>query len=145
MSGGITPPLFLINKTFNYQNKKLKIEAIKLNPLYKNRTDYENKDIESYIKKNEDRLKEDFISFRFSAINPMSLLNSEEFNDLFFEKIEEIENQIINGSSYDKIIKNYNLITESVKSINKNGEDEESVPQKEISKELAIKIFSSEK
>ena len=144
VSGGITPPLFLINETFNYQNKKLSIEAIKLNPLYKNRTDFEKNDIDSYIKKNEDRLKEDFISFRFCAINPMSLLNLEEFNDLFFEKIDEIENQIMNGSGYEAIVKKYNLKTQSVKLINKKGENEESVPQKEINKELAIKIFSPE-
>ena len=134
MGGGITPPLFLINETFNYQNKKLKIEAIKLNPLYKNRTDYENKDIDSYIKKNEDRLKEDFISFRFSAINPMSLLNSEEFNDLFFEKIDEIENEILNGLSYNDLIKNFNLISVEIKSYNKNinNFNEENKPANEL-------------
>ena len=61
----------------------------------------------------------------------------------FFEKIDEMENQIINGSTYDEIIKNYNLKTESVKSINENGESEEAVPQKKMDKELAIKIFGS--
>ena len=143
IGGGTTPPLFLVNETFNYQNKKLNIQAIKLNSLYKNKLDYNKKDIDDYIKKNANQLKEDFISFRFSAINPISLLNLDEFNDLFFEKIDEMENQIINGSTYDEIIKNYNLKTESVKSINKNGESEETVPQKKMDKELAIKIFGS--
>ena len=51
IGGGITPPLFLVNETFNYQNKKLNIQAIKLNSLYKNKLDYNKKDMMIILKK----------------------------------------------------------------------------------------------
>ena len=143
MSGGTNPPFFLVNENFNYQNKKLYIKAVKLNSLYKNKENFQKEDIENYIEKNKERLKEDFISYRFSIINPESLLDLDEFSDLFFEKIDEIENQIINGSNYNDIEKKYNLKTETVKLINKKGNDENSYPQKEIAREIANKIFNS--
>jgi len=109
VSGGTFPPSFLVKNTYDYQNKKLIVQAISLNHLYKKEQDFDETSIKRYIDDNRDNLKEDFISIRFASINPSSLVDSKEFNELFFEKIDEIENLIINGSNYEKIIKNYNL------------------------------------
>ncbi len=61
--------------------------------------------------------------------------------NFFFEKIDEIENLIINDSNYEKIIKNYNLNVIEIKSINKNGNNENGILQKNISQDLVNKIF----
>jgi len=141
ISGGTFPPNFLIKNTYDYQNKKLIVQAISLNPLYKKEQDFDETSIKRYIDDNRDNLKEDFISIRFASINPLSLVDSKEFNELFFEKIDEIENLIINGSNYEKIIKNYNLNVTPIKSINKNGDNENGILQKNISQDLVSKIF----
>ena len=141
VSGGTFPPSFLVKNTYNYQNKKLIVQAISLNPLYKKEQDFDETDIKKYIDDNRDNLKEDFISIRFTSINPLSLVDSKEFNELFFEKIDEIENLIINGSNYEKIIKNYNLNVTPIKSINKNGDNENGILQENISQDLVSKIF----
>ena len=141
VSGGTFPPSFLVKNTYNYQNKKLIVQAISLNPLYKKEQDFDETSIKRYIDDNRDNLKEDFISIRFTIINPLSLVDSKEFNELFFEKIDEIENLIINGSNYEKIIKNYNLNITPIKSINKNGDNENGILQENISQDLVSKIF----
>ena len=141
VSGGTFPPSFLVKNTYDYQNKKLIVQAISLNPLYKKEQDFDETSIKRYIDDNRDNLKEDFISIRFASINPLSLVDSKEFNELFFEKIDEIENLIINGSNYEKIIKNYNLNVTPIKSINKNGDNENGILQENISQDLVNKIF----
>ena len=97
--------------------------------------------IKRYIDDNRDNLKEDFISIRFAIINPLSLVDSKEFNELFFEKIDEIENLIINGSYYEEIVKNYNLNVIPIKLINKDGNNENGILQENISQDLVNKIF----
>ena len=141
VSGGVFPPSFLVKNVYDYQNKKLTVQAISLNSLYKKEQDFDEASIKNYIDDNKDNLKEDFISIRFASINPLSLVDSEEFNELFFEKINEIENLIINGSNYEKIIKNYNLNVTPIKSINKNGDNENGILQENISQDLVSKIF----
>ena len=141
VSGGTFPPSFLVKNTYDYQNKKLTVQAISLNPLYKKEQDFDETSIKRYIDDNRDNLKEDFISIRFASINPLSLVDSKEFNELFFEKIDEIENLIINDANYEEIVKNYNLNVTTVKLINKDGNNENGILQENINQNLINKIF----
>ena len=141
VSGGTFPPSFLVKNTYDYQNKKLTVQAISLNPLYKKEQDFDEASIKKYIDDNRDNLKEDFISIRFASINPLSLVDSKEFNELFFEKIDEIENLIINDANYEEIVKNYNLNVTAVKLINKDGNNENGILQENINQNLINKIF----
>ena len=140
IGGGIFPPNFLVKNTFDYQNKKLIVQTINLNPLYKKKDDFNETDLKKYINEEKNGLKEEFISFRFAPINPTSLVDSEEFNELFFKKIDEIDNLIINGRKYDEIAKKYNLNVGTVKLVNKNGENESGNAVKNISPNLLEKI-----
>ena len=141
ISGGIFPPSFLVKNPYDYQNKKLIAQAISLNPFYKKEQDFDEASIKKYIDDNRDNLKEDFISIRFASINPLSLVDSKEFNELFFEKIDEIENLIINDANYEIIIKNYNLNVTTIKLINKDGNNENGILQENINQNLINKIF----
>ena len=141
VSGGTFPPNFLVKNTYDYQNKKLIVQAISLNPLYKKEQDFDETSIKRYIDDNQDNLKEDFISIRFASINPLSLVDSKEFNELFFEKIDEIENLIINDANYEEIVKNYNLNVTTVKLINKDGNNENGILQKNVNQDLINKIL----
>ena len=141
VSGGTFPPSFLVKNTYDYQYKKLIVQAISLNPLYKKEQDFDETSIKRYIDDNRDNLKEDFISIRFASINPLSLVDSKEFNELFFEKIDEIENLIINDANYEEIVKNYNLNVTTVKLINNDGNNENGILQKNVNQGLINKIF----
>ena len=141
ISGGTFPPSFLVKNIYDYQNKKLTVQAISLNRFYKKEQDFDEASIKKYINDNQDNLKEDFISIRFASINPLSLVDSKEFNELFFEKIDEIENLIINDANYEIIIKNYNLNVTTIKLINKDGNNENGILQENINQNLINKIF----
>ncbi len=139
--GGVFPPSFLVKNVYDYQNKKITVQSISLNSLYKKEQDFDEASIKKYTDDNRDSLREDFISVRFASINPLSLVDSEEFNELFFKKIDEIENLVINGSNFEKIIKDYNLNVTPIKSINKKGDNENGILQENISQGLVSKIF----
>lgn len=121
ISGGTYPPDFLIKDTYEQYNKEINLKAINLNELYKKKQNLSEVNIKKYVDKNKDKLKEEFISFRFATINPKILIETEDFNELFFKKIDEIENLVIQGQDFEKITSSYNLKFKNVKDINKLG------------------------
>ena len=107
--GGIKSPTFLSNNTFKEQNKKLSLEYINLENVYKKKDDFTMDEILKYIDKNKENLKEKNISFNYSKVTPATLIGIDEYNDLFFQKIDNIENDISNGFTYDELLRKNNL------------------------------------
>ena len=116
VSGGLISPYFLKNKIYINENKELEIEYFNLDQVYKIDTSETN--INKFIKKNENNLKEELIDVKYTKITPKTLLDISEFNDNFFRKIDEIENSIFNGSKINEIQKTYNLKIELVSNFN---------------------------
>tara|TARA_B100001250_G_scaffold407447_1_gene428219 strand:+ start:681 stop:2117 length:1437 start_codon:yes stop_codon:yes gene_type:complete len=109
ISGGMNPPTFFVNNAFNEETKNLSIEYFNLNSFYKKNEDITEKELNEFIKNNKDELEEKYITFKYSKITPKSLVGIEEFNNLFFEKIDEIENQIANGSNFESLKNQFQL------------------------------------
>ena len=124
ISGGVNSPLFLINNSFRNQEKKITVNYINLSNFYKKKEEFTDKDITKFIEENKDSLKEKFINFKYSKITPKNLIGLDEFNNLFFEKIDELENDISNGMDFENLLKKYNL-TQNVEEsfINNNNEN----------------------
>ena len=51
-------------------------------------------DIKFFVEENAEKLKQDYIDFSFVEISPKNLLGIDDFNQAFFDKIDDIENQI---------------------------------------------------
>ena len=109
IGGGIKSPIFFTNKYYKEKTAQLEIEYIDLVDNYKKDTDFTTQEIKIFSEENKDKLKEEFIDFSYVKISPKDLTGSEEFNNLFFEKIDDIENQISNGIDYDQLIRNFSL------------------------------------
>ncbi len=107
--GGIDSPLFLSNNAFKEQTKKVTINFINLTNIYKKEEDFSKNEILKYIEENKETLKEKRISFNYSKITPETLIGINEYNELFFKKIDEIENDISNGASFSQLINTYKL------------------------------------
>lgn len=116
ISGGTKSPDFLINKFYKDRNSKLEIDYINLNSFYKKNDKFTNKDINDFITENSDKLKQDYINFEYVNISPKNLTGLGEFSKAFFDKIDNIENQISKGEEFSKIIKELNLTTIDVES-----------------------------
>ena len=120
ISAGTYSPFFMVKDTFNNQNKKISIEMVNLEKTYKNNTSVTEGEILQFIKNNKDKLKGKKISLNIALVDPVSLVSSKDFNQLFFDKIDEIDNEIINGTGFDEIANIYKLKTIFVDSFNKN-------------------------
>tara|TARA_B100000029_G_scaffold114123_1_gene106605 strand:- start:519 stop:1946 length:1428 start_codon:yes stop_codon:yes gene_type:complete len=109
ISGGLVPPIFSVKKNIKEQTKKVTIDFLNLSEIYRKKESFSNDEISSFIKENEESLKEKKISFKYSKITPNDLIGLEEYNNLFFEKIDEIENEISNGVNIENIAQKFNL------------------------------------
>ena len=122
ISGGIKSPYFLKNKIFVNETKKLEIDYFDIENSYNILiTDAE---IIEFINDNEELLKEDFIDFSFTKITPKNLIEIDEFNNVFFKRIDEIENEILNEKSIQEIAKKFNLTLEEIKDYKFNEESD---------------------
>ena len=106
IGAGTITPNFLIDKKFEENNKTLEIEYFDMENLYKVKEDYTQKEIQSFIDENKDQLKREYIDFRYVILNPKNLIGLEEFNQEFFDKIDEIEDEISKGSTFNSLIEN---------------------------------------
>ncbi len=109
IGAGTTTPKFLAKKLFIKENRKLKFELINLESFYKKKSQISNLDIKRFISENEKKLKIDYINFDYLVINPINLIGTDEFNQTFFDKIDEIEIDISNNLDLNKIASKFNL------------------------------------
>ena len=109
ISGGAKSPKFLTDKYFIENNRKLDIEFIKLNRFYKKVDEFTNQEIKIFIDENSEKLKQDYIDFSYVIITPKNLLGVDEFNQAFFDAIDEIDNKISKNIDFNKIINELNI------------------------------------
>jgi peptidyl-prolyl cis-trans isomerase D len=109
IGAGTVSPQFLINKLYEEENKKLEIEFISLNKFYKNKEDINNQDLKDFIIDNKDQLKVEYIDFEYAIINPKNLIGVDEFNQSFFDKIDQIEIDVSNNVQFKTIVSDLNV------------------------------------
>jgi len=115
ISGGIKTPFFITNKTYKNETKKIKIQYINLEETYKSKDKYTIKEINDFILDNKNDLKKDYLNFSYTKITPNNLIGLNEYNNDFFNKIDEIENKISNNVEFNKLINDYKLTKKSIK------------------------------
>ncbi len=121
IGAGVKSPKFLTNNKYINDNKKVDVKFINLENIYKSKKNFTKEDIENYIEKNTSSLETDFIDFSYSKITPLSLTGADDFNNDFFDKVDDIENKISNNLSFNEIVKFYNLKTISKNEFSKNN------------------------
>jgi len=109
VGAGTITPKFLIKKAFEEENKKIDIDYISLENFYKKKTSITKNDLDKFIQENKGQLQIEYLDFRYSIINPKNLIGSDEFNQTYFDKIDEIEMDISNDVEFNKIISNFDL------------------------------------
>ena len=109
IGGGTKSPKFLIDKHFLEKNRKLDIDFINLNSIYKKADKFTNQEIKIFIDENLEKLKQDFIDFSYVIITPKSLIGLDEFNQAFFDAIDEIDNKISKNIDFKTIINELNI------------------------------------
>ena len=115
VGAGTVSPKFLVKKLYEEENKKLEIDFINLDKFYKKKGDFTDNDLEKFLEENKENLKVDYLDFEYSIINPKNLIGVDEFNQSFFDKIDQIEIDISNEVPFNSIVSNLNLKSTKVK------------------------------
>ena len=109
ISGGAKSPKYLIDKHFIENNRKLDIDFINLNKFYIKNKEFNNQEVKDFINENSEKLKQDFIDFSYAFITPKNLIGLDEFNQAFFDAIDEIDNKISKNINFETIINELNI------------------------------------
>ena len=125
IGAGTVSPSFLINRLYKEENKKLEIDFINLNNFYKKKENITDQDLKKFIIDNMDQLKIEYIDFNYAVINPKNLIGIDEFNQSFFDKIDQLEIDISNDVGFETIVKNLNILPNKIKNFKFSNEKKE--------------------
>ena len=143
LSEGIDIPNLLVQYEFNKENQTKKIDYINLKNYY-NKPISEKQFLDVY-NKNKEFYTEIFKDFKFAELNPLSLIGKKEYNENFFNKISEIENESLDNTNLDNIINDYNLSLKKTGLINSKNKKSNGEENTSISEKILEKLFAIEK
>ena len=129
IGAGTISPKFLSKKLFIEENKKLEIEFLNLKNLYAKKEEITDREINEFIKKNNDQLKVEYIDFNYVVLNPKNLIGTDDFNQTFFDKIDEIDIDISNEIDFKSIVSNLDIEPISIKNF-KFSKDKNEIEKK---------------
>ena len=101
-SGGIKLPNFIIEDFFYKDNHSKKISYLNLSNIYSKKIISE-KEIQKFYNENKELFKEKFISFKYMKLTPEILTKNKNYSEIFYQKIDQLENQILDGKTFDEI------------------------------------------
>ena len=144
VGAGTKVPKFLSKKLFEEENKKLDLDFINLNSFYKSKEDFNDLELKNFLNENKNQLKIEYIDFDYGMINPLNLIGVDEFNQAFFDKIDDIEVQISNNVDIEKILEEYNIKTTNIQNF-KFAPNEKEIEKKIFeSRNIEFDIFEYE-
>ena len=142
IGGGIFPSESLVNDTYNKINQKRSIELLNLNDIFKKKISFSEDEIKSYFENNKSKYIETYKSIKLLELSPKKLIDSDEFNNLFFERIDEIDDLIIQGKNLDFLVQKYNLEKGRLFTFDKLGTETDSKPISDLPKNLIKEILN---
>ena len=135
----------MTNNTFKNENKLITLSYVNLDNFYKKKENFSNIEIENYISENEEKLKKEFIDFKYVKITPENLVDESEYTDNFFSKIDDIENQLLNGFNIEQIANNFNLKLNDINNFTDNDDNKDLILKEIYNKRNENKIQIIEK
>ena len=143
IGAGTVSPQFLVKKLYEEENKGIEIDFIDLKTFYRNKDTFTENEISKFVEENKDQLKVEYLDFDYAIINPKNIIGVDEFNQSFFDKIDQIEIDIANGIQFETIINNLDIT--SIKKMNFRFSSNENEIEKKIyeSKENNFDLFES--
>ena len=144
LAGGIVIPEVLVEKEFKKENQIKNIQYINLDKYHsKNKPSQES--IKELYERNKNVFLTELKSIRYSEIKPELISGSEKYNENFFKQLDIIENNVLDGQSFEEIAKINNLKIIEFNKINAKKENEaknkiESLPDNLFKKIYSIKM-----
>ena len=140
LSGGIVIPDVLVKNAFNLENQIKTIKYIDLNDYY-SREKPTDEEIKKIYNENQNSFITEFKTIRYAEISPQIISGDSEYNDSFFQQLDLLENNILDGLSFSEAIKSNNLKEIEIKDIDKNKRDINKQTVKNLPDNLFKKIY----
>ena len=141
IGGGVLPTNFMVNNLYDKIYQERNIDLINLNDVYKKNLKISDDEINNHYNKNKNDFNYIYKTINYIKLNPKNVIGKDEFNDLYFEKIDEIDDAIVQGENINNIKEKYNLTSLKTESFNEKGEDLKSSNSDKTYRKL-IKNFS---
>jgi len=142
IGGGIVPSDFVVDIAYDKLNQKRNIELINLNDFFVKKFSFSDEVIKNYFDKNRNKFIDLYKYINVYELTPKKLVTDVEFSDLFYKKIDEIDDLLINDKDLDYIIKEYNLGEPKLFILNESGKDKNAQKNIDIPKNIISKILN---
>ena len=139
-TGGLKSTSYHENVVHKYVTKEIGIQYLELNQIINN-INFTELEIKTYYDENKSNLLSDeYREFEFLVLDVNNL--GEGNNDLFFKKISEIENNILENKNFLEIAEKYNLNNKNAFTINKSGYLINSEKSTDLDQKIIEKLFN---
>jgi len=139
-TGGLKSTSYHENVVNKYVTKEIGIQYLELNQIIKN-INFTELEIKTYYDENKSNLLSDeYREFEFLVLDVNNL--GEGNNDLFFKKISEIENNILENKNFLEITEKYNLNNKNAFTINKSGYLINAEKSADLDQKIIEKLFN---
>ena len=141
LSGGIIIPEELVKKEYRKEHQTKTIQYIDLEEYHINNKPSEKNKKELY-ERNKDIFFTEYKTLRFSEITPQKIVGKNEYDETFFNQLNLIENNVLDGQSFDETTQNNNLDIVFIKKINAKKENNKKQKIENLSNNLFKKIYN---
>ena len=141
LAGGIVIPETLVKQEFKKENQTKTIRYIDLEKYHAKNKPTED-DIKKLYERNKDIFVVEFKSIQYAEIKPNLVSGSSNYDETFFKQLDVIENQVLDGKSFDETIKDNNLKKVKIDKINLKKEDQNKNKINSIPDDLFNKIYN---
>ena len=144
LSGGIIIPENLVKKEYGKENQIKNIKFIDLENYHSSKKPSEKNKKELY-ERNKDVFFKEFRTIKYAEVSPDKVTGMKEYNENFFKELDIIENNLLDGQSFDETVEKYNLKINLINKINANKENEKKIKIETFPDNLFKKIYNLKK
>ena len=141
LSGGLVIPEKLTIQEYRKENQTKTIKYIDLEKYHSKNKPSEVSKKELY-ERNKNVFFKEFKSIRYAEIKPVNITGSKEYDEAFFKQLDNIENNVLDGETFEETTKKNNLEVRLISKINAKKEDESKNKIKNLSDKLFKKIYN---
>ena len=141
LAGGIVIPEILVEKAFRKENQTKIIQYIDLDKYHsKNKPSQES--VKELYERNKNVFFTELKSIRYAEIKPELISGSNEYDENFFKQLDIIENNVLDGQSFEETVKTNNLKVVEFNKINAKKENERKDKIENLPDNLFKKIYN---
>ena len=141
LAGGIVIPEILVEKEFRKENQTKSIQYIDLEKYHSKKKPSQDS-IKELYERNKNVFFTELKSIRYAEIKPELISGSQDYNENFFKQLDIIENNVLDGQSFEETAKANNLKIIEFNKINAKKENEEKKKIENLPDNLFNKIYN---